>query len=374
MKKKMGKKWTKVTLSLMGGILIITALIAGCDSEESSGDTDSEPQNGGQEITLDFATFWPAQDFQVEHGHKAWAREVKERVAENTSYALNFSWSYGGELLGSAEIYEGVAAGVADMGSTCPSYTPGMFPITEAFELPGLHNDNALVSSMAIQDAFGSYDLLEEEYQDVEVMHFWATGPGDMITVEPVKTLEDLDDMSIRVAGGSVPVVRALGGTPETMGMDEAYLSLNQGLVEGILSPTDVLEGFQLAEVTNYITKTPYLYNVVFMKIMNQNTWDDLPEEVQEVFQEVNREYAYQYGVLRTTYTEAGEKYAVDNYQHEIHNLSMEEEEKWREAIEPVQESWAEDADQEGLPGTEILETVQELDQKYSDKYGDYFD
>jgi len=344
-------------------VLVLALLLVGLSGCE--GETD--------EINLDFATFWPSQDFQVAEGHKEWAQEIKDRVEEETPYTINFSWSYGGELLGSAEIYEGIVEGVADIGSTCPSYTPGVFPVTEAFELPGIENDNALVSSMAIQEAFENMELLQEEYQEVEVMHFWATGPGDIITTEPVESLEDLDDMSIRVAGGSVPVINALGATPESMGMDEAYLNLDSGLVEGILSPTDVLKGFRLAEVTDYITKTPYLYNVVFMKIMNPQTWEQLPDEVQQIFIEVNQEYTYKYGVLRTEFTKEGQEYAMENYGHEVIELSSEEEEKFLEAIEPVQDNWAEETEAEGLPGRDILEKVQEYDQKYSEEYGDYF-
>ena len=358
----MKKNWIKVgVLTLFLAALLL--FIMGCEADDE------------EEISLSFATFWPAEDFQVDDGHKAWAEEIKEKVEEETPYAIDFTWHYGGELLDADEIFEGVMEGAADIGTTCPSYTPGRFPVTSAFELPGLENDNALVSSKAIQEAYETFDPVAEEYEGVELMHLWATGPGDVITVgEPVESLEDLDDMSIRVAGGSVPVAESLGATPVTEPMSEAYLSLEQGLVEGILSPTDVLKGFMLAEVTDYITKTPYLYNIVFMKIMNQDTWEQLPEEVQEIFVEVNQKYTYEYGVLRTEHTKLGQEFGVEEYGMEVIELPAEEEEKWLEAIEPVQDEWKDDAVEEGLPGEEIMETVLELDENYSEQYGDYFE
>lgn len=357
----------KYLLAFLVIALAAMLIVSGCEAEVD----DSE----GEHIQLDFATFWPSEDFQVAEGHKSWAAEIKERVEAETEHTIEFSWHYSGALLGAAEIYEGVADGSADLGSTCPaSYTPGIFPATGAFELPGLENDNALVSSMVIQEAFETYEPVRSEYEDVKVMHFWATGPGDVITQSPVHSLEDLEGMDMRVPGGSVPVMDALGGSPHTMPMSESYLSLNQGIVEGILAPTDTLKGFRLAEVTNYITKTPYLYNVVFIKVMNWDTWESLPEEVQTIFEEVNEKYVYEYGVLRTEHTKLGQEFAVEEYGHEVINLEPEEEERWLEAIEPVQEDWIQDAEDAGLAGEEIMQKVHELDQKYSEEYGDYFD
>ncbi len=344
---------------LVTAALLVAAVLAvvGCDVEDDT-------------INLRFATFWPDHDFQVD-GHREWAQEVKDRVAEETEYEIDIDWFPGEEIAGAGDIYDAVAEGTADIGTTCPSYTPGEFPVTEAFELPGFNNDNALVSSMVIQEAYETYEPLQEEYEEVEVMHFWATGPGDIITKDPVISLEDLEGMDIRVAGGSVPVMDALGAEPVTDPMSAAYTNLEQGIVQGILSPTDVLDGFNLKEVTSYITKTPYLYNITFMKIMNQDTWNELPPEVQEILSEVNDEYTYEYGVLRAEHTRKGQENAVEEEGHEIIELDEEEEERWLERIKPVQQNWVEEKEEAGLPAEEILELVIDLDEKYSEEYGD---
>ena len=358
-----------VTLFVLG--MAAALAFAGC----SPGDAPAADNGSadGQHWELNFATFWPSEDFQVEEGHKAWAREIKERVEAETPHTIDFAWHPQGVLLGPTEIYEGVADGAADLGSTCPSYTPGIFPVTGAFELPGLENDNALVSSMVIQEAFETFDLVHQEYEDVKIMHFWATGPGDLLSSSPIRSLEDLQGMEIRVAGGSVPVMEALNATPVTMPMSESYESLRTGLVKGILAPTDTLKGFNLAEVTDYITKTPYLYNIIFMKVMNWDTWNSFPPEVQQIFEEVNERYVYEYGVLRTEHTLAGETFAVETYGHEIIQLSPEEEARWLEAIDPVQQRWIDNATAQGLPGEEIMNKARELDKKYSEHYGDVF-
>lgn len=374
----------KLFVFLLAIAMVSMFAFVGCAPEEPAPDPDvDEPEEPaepdepveGEHFSLDFTTFWPGEDFQVTEGHEAWAQEIKERVEAETAHTIDFNWHPGGALLGATEIYEGVADGAADLGTTCPNYTPGIFPVTEAFEQPGLENDNALVSSMVIQEAFDTIEEVQQEYEDVKVMHFWTTGPGDVMTQDPVHTIEDLAGMEIRAAGASdVPTLEALGATPTTMPMSESYLSLDQGIVSGILAPTDTQKGFMLAEVTSYITKTPFLYNVVFMKVMNLDTWDSFPAEVQEIFNEVNEKYVYEYGVLRTEHTLLGEEFAVDEFGHEIIELDADEEERWMDTVEDVPDQYIEELDAAGYPGQEIMEKVWELDQKWSDEYGDYFD
>lgn len=350
-------------------LISIVLTVSGCNGTENDTDGDDQPRN----ITLQFATFWPAVDFQVEEGHKAWAKEISDRVEAETQHTLTFAWHYGGALLGATEIYEGVASGAADIGSTCPVYTVGIFPLTMGFELPGYNNDNALVASMAFQDAWENSEDLQKEYEDVKVMFFWATGPGDFLMTSPVRTMEDVDGKQIRAAGGSALAISALGGTPVSAPMSDAYVNLDSGIVNGLLGPTDTLKGFRLAEVTGYITKTPFVgYNVVFTKIMNIDTWNSLPASIQEIFEETNEKYIYEYGKLRTDHTILGQEYAVEEFGHEVIELDEAERVRWMEAIAHIPEDWAERTDNDGLPGSEILELFREMDQKYSDMYGDY--
>ena len=338
-------------------LLSLALILSGCSSKASADEKDEK----GKSIKLNFATFWPGENFYVTEGHNAWINTIKERVEKETNHTIDISVFPGGVLLGATEIYEGVVNGAADIGSTCPSYTPGAFPATTALELPGLKNDTAMLSSMTMEEAYKTIDAINKEYKDVKVMLFWATGPGDLFTQTPVKTLEDLKGMEIRAAAGSVPALQALGATPVTMPMGESYLALSQGIVKGILGPAEIMKGFRLAEVTKSTTKTPFLYNTVFVKVMNINTWISLPTEVQEIIDEVNAEFVVKYAELGQTQSEIGQELAVKEYNHQVITLSAEEEARWLEALSQVQENWVLQAEKNGLPGREILEAVKKI-------------
>ncbi|MFP4048462.1 MAG: TRAP transporter substrate-binding protein [Desulfovermiculus sp.] len=319
-------------------------------------------------FNLSFATFWPSSDFQVEEGHMKWIEEVEKR----SDGQIKINMHAGEALLGAKEIYQGVEDGVADIGSTCPSYTSGMFPLTEAFELPGYKNLSATAASMTFHEGYKRIkeELGIDEFEDVKVLTLWATGPGHLMTrKDPVKNLDDLSGREIRAVGGTVPPLEALGAETHAMPMSESYLALDQGIVDGILAPTDTLKGFKLAEVLDYATNTPFLYNVVFMQIMNRDTWESLPPDLQEIVQEVSDEYALKYGKLRTEHTLKGLEYGVEEHGIEEVELDAQEKEVWLERIQPIVEEWIEKREKDDLPAKETVEIIKELDAEYSEEY-----
>ncbi len=345
----------KAKIALTAGLLCLILLPLSASAQE--------------QFNLTLATFWPATDFQVQEGHERWIEEVEKR----TEGRVQINMQAGEALLGASEIYGGVADGVADIGSTCPAYTPGEFPLMAAFELPGYRNANAAAASLTVNEGYKriKQELGVDEFEEVKPLFFWATGPGDIMSKEPVHSLEDLQGMSIRAVGATVPPLERLGADPTGMPMSESYQALSQGIVDGILAPNDVLKGFRLAEVVDYATPTR-IYNIVFMKVMNKDTWNSLPPDIQEVFEELNHEFAYRYGKLRAEHTRLGLQFAKQEHGLEVVELSPEERARWQERTEPVVEDWIEETEEKDLPGREAVRIIRELDEKYSLYFGEY--
>ncbi|MFN2268818.1 MAG: TRAP transporter substrate-binding protein [Desulfonatronovibrio sp.] len=348
--------------------LIIFLLIAGCSSSddpekvETETDTDTEST-----FNLSMATFWPSTAFQVSQMHQIWIDEVEKRTEGRVKITLH----PGEVLLGAREIFTGVSNGVADIGTTCPSYTPGMFPLTEAFELPGYLNANATSASATANEGYKEIknELGIDEFSDVKVLFLWATGPGNIMSQKPVRTLEDMGGMEIRAVGGTVPSIESLGATTHAMPMSESYLALDQGLVNGILAPNETLKAFRLAEVIDYVTNTPFLYNVVFMKIMNKDTWNSLPADIQEIFEEMNEEFVIQYAQMMDEFSEDILDQAVEEQGIEVIELSDEERLRWISRVEPVVQNWISKREEQGHPASRVVEIAKDLDNEFSEKY-----
>ncbi len=346
-----------------GIVLLFSALIiTGCASEDTA-----EMETRPETYNLSMATFWPATAFQVSNMHQQWMDEVESRTEGRVKITLH----PGGVLLGATEIYNGVASGVADLGTTCPAYTPGMFPLIEAFELPGYRNVNAASASMTVNEGYKliKQELGKDEFDDVKVLFLWATGPGNIMSKRPVHTIEDMNGMEIRAVGGTIPSLERLGATTHAMPMSESYLALDQGLVNGILAPNETLRAFRLAEVVDYVTNTPFLYNIAFIKIMNKSTWNSLPQDIQAVFDSMNDEFVLKYSLMMDEFSEDILEQAVQEQGIEVIDLSEEERLRWINRIEPVVQQWISRREGQGLPAAQVVEIARELDEKYSDLY-----
>lgn len=353
----MKKKTLLVPLALL---LALSLVAAGCPPPAQVPEVEEV-----EVIELSMATFWPAVDFQVTEGHIPWIEEIEAATGGRVKITLH----PGGALLGGREIYAGVVDGIADIGVSAYAYTPGKFPLMEAFELPAFLNPSALVASLTVHEAYKQ--MKPAELADVKVMFHWATGPGDLMLKRPVHTLEDLAGMKIRAVGGTAHTMKKLGATPVSMPMPDAYLALEAGIVDGILAPTDVLKGFRLAEVTSYVTKAPFLYNIVFFKVMNLDTWNALPDDIKTIFGLVNERWARWNGEIRTKHTVIGLEYGIAEHGMEVIHLTAEEEARWKALLEPVVEEWIAKREAEGLPGRQVIDLIRELDAKYAEKYGE---
>jgi TRAP-type C4-dicarboxylate transport system substrate-binding protein len=182
-------------------------------------------------------------------------------------------------------------------------------------ELPG--RTNAYAMSMALQALYDEFTPLQDEMADVKVMHFWSTGPGYFLMTEgnDVENLADLAalDDPVRAANpASVLSIEALGAEALRVPMSAALEEFAAGTISGILCPTDTPKGFSLGQYVRSGVFAPSTYQFVFMKVMNPDTWDDLPSEVQAVFDDVNEVWPEYYGKLRTWGEADGLQYCFD--------------------------------------------------------------
>jgi TRAP-type C4-dicarboxylate transport system substrate-binding protein len=335
-------------------LLVIAAMVFSFVS--CSGSEDSETYE------LSLAHFFPGTHPAETVFVQGWI----SRIDEATGGRVKITSYPGGTLVGATETYNQVVEGVADIGLSCFSYTRGQFPVLEAFELPGITYKNSKVASMVAWD--GIKQLNPEEVQDTKLLMVIATGPGDLFTTVPVTTLDDLQGLEIRATGLSAKTIEALGGTPVGMPQSDAYEALSKGIVKGNLSPVEVLKGWKHGEVTDYITRTPFLYNTLFFVTMNLEKWNSMPKELQDIITETTETFHQEVGIgLWDMQNEAGMDYAINEQGMEVFDLSAEETALWIEKVQGIQDEYSASMDSLGLD--DALDTVKTLAGKYNGIY-----
>jgi TRAP-type C4-dicarboxylate transport system substrate-binding protein len=345
-------------------MMLMILSIVGCAQKASTPATANDSKEKVKTVELKLAHFWPATHPAETQLVKPWAKEIE--TATNGQVKIT---SYPGEtLLKSADIYDGVVKGIADIGVSCFSYTRGRFPISEVFELPGVTYNNSKVASKVAWEVLK--EMKPKEVQDTHLLMVITTGPGDLFTKAPVRNLEDIKGMEIRATGLSAATLKALGATPVAMSQAEAYESLSKGVVKGNLGPIEVLQGWKQAEVTKYITKTPFLYNTLFFVTMNNDKWISLSPEVQKTVQELTEKYFNEVGMgLWDKQNEAAMNGGIKQNNMEIITLPQAEADRWVNLVAPVQQDYVDRMTKLGFKGQDILNQVKAKADQYNKEY-----
>ncbi|MCH8894830.1 MAG: TRAP transporter substrate-binding protein DctP [Proteobacteria bacterium] len=96
----------------------------------------------------------------------------------------------------------------------------------------------------------------EYERMGVYLAHCDATSPYDIISTSPIRSLEDMRGMRIRVTGGlTAEIFRVLGAVPTVMAAAEVYPAFQRGIVDAVALGAPDIVVYRLLEVGNYFTK-----------------------------------------------------------------------------------------------------------------------
>ena len=357
-------------LCLLLVLLLSVFMVLGCNGEDveegtdnGAGETTDPVETDGEVYELTLAHFFPATHPVETELVSTWIEAVKEATGGRvivTSYP-------GGTLVGADDTYDGVVSGIADLGLSFFSYTRGRFPLLEAFELPGIVYESSEAASRAAWEGIKQLGL--EEVQDTELMFVTATGPGNLFTTKPVRTMGDMNGLKVRAIGLTVETLKALGAVPDAMSQGEVYEALQRGLVEGNLAPIEVLQGWNQADVTDYLTMTPFLYNALSFLTMNSDKWDSLPDDIKDAILKVNENvHAEVAATLWDRQNESALEYVVNEKDMEVIELSEAESARWIEAVTPIQDDFVNRMSEQSLDGEGVLELVKRLAEEYGNQ------
>lgn len=275
-------------------------------------------------IKLKFSLYLPES-----HPQTKVATEWAEEVEKKTNGKVVISIFPKGTLVKAPNIYDSVVKGISDIGFGIFAYTRERFPVMAAVDLPMGYPNGKTASRVA--NNFAKF-FQPKELKNVKVLYLHAPGPVLLHTKKPVRTLEDIKGEKIRAYGQGAEVARALGAVA-VMPKMEAYVALQKGVIQGIYGPAEILKTWRIGEITPNTTDTSIVgYTITNFVITNQEIWNALPSDVQNVIENLSGRWVDLHGAAWDNMAQE----ALKLEGREIIQLAEEEIWKWREAVEPI--------------------------------------
>ena len=177
--------------------------------------------------------------------------------------------------------------GAADASIIFHGYQPGRFVTTKLIELPG-YEGSAEEASVAYWRAYDAHLKAADEHRGVKVIALHTHGPAQLHSSAPVTSLDEVAGLKVRIPGGvGGDVGAALGATGIQVPAPKVYETLASKAADGVVMPLESRKGFKLTEVAQNVYEMPGgLYRGSFAFIMNEDTFADLPPELQTALEE----------------------------------------------------------------------------------------
>lgn len=215
-------------------------------------------------------------------------------IAERTGGKISITCYPDSQLGSDAELVEGVQLGNVTMviGNTAPqvAFVPGL----ALFDLPNTYSDISVAQTVLA----GFTEKMASSFDGTQ-MHLCQLFPTVfryMSSNKEVKSADDFNGIKIRTMTNNNHMAywNALGATATPLDFSELYIGLQQGLVDAQENPLDIFLSSNFYEQQKYVINTKHIAFVATI-LMNQETWDSLPADLQQTLNECFTEIG-QYG------------------------------------------------------------------------------
>lgn len=356
----------RIRLLSLSVILVIGLLIVGCSkSDPSTPKEDVAAKEPVKIIELKYNDWGPEAIMLGQVG-----KEAAKMVEEKTNGRVKVTPYFSETLLKYGDTFTGTATGVADISLYVSSFSKGIHALNLIFnrqfaeEAPGYGKLGDVYREMLV-----NVPELQQEMEKTGVRWLSIESlPGNMIntTKKPVKVPADMKGMKIASSGDGAAMVNAVGGAAVSLPPNDWYMSLERGLVDGILLHWAAIDAFKVVERVKYHTQfgPGGTEASAFGFVVNAKTWNSLPPDIQKVLTEV---YTWANQKMKEENIKKFDQIIADSKArgNTFIELTQDERAKWSPYMQTINDKWVADTEAKGLPAKKAYEELTKLFKKY---------
>ncbi len=308
-----------------------------------------------------------ASPYAPQHPYSVADQKWMDKIEKETNGKVKFKAYWNGTLISSRESMTEVAKGVADVGFVTPIYEKAGVDLTKAI-LDFFAGSSPDVNAKIYWELFDKFPEIRKEYDTVKILGVNVGIPMYLMTArKPVKTLDDLKGLRIRITGNAMMrTLKTLGAEPVGMPVVEMLEAMQKNIIHGVVFAHGDYKSLKLVETVKFETENFLQDRGIYVsRAMNKGVWAKLPPDVQKVF-DANRDW---YGQTihneQKVPEEEGKAMAV---KAGVQFVKMDAAgiKKYQDTLDAENLVECKSLDAKGLPGTKIYQEARRLVKQYN--------
>lgn len=292
-----------------------------------------------------------ANDTPKGQGAQLLQKLVKERLGDKVKVEVYPNSSLYDDTKGLNALLTGDVQLLAPSMAKLGEYSPSV----QLMDLPFLFDDMEAVTRFEQSD--GGKQILES-MQDNNILGlaYWHNGMRQLTANAPLLEPKDARGMKLRVEPSDVLAaqINELHAIPRKMAFSEVYQGMQTGVIDGQGGNTwSNIYTQKWNEVQSDMTESN---NGVldYMLITNANFWNGLPDDVRSTLDDIIAEVTESVNAKADELNEQAKQSIIDAGGTEVHELSSEQVQAWRDAMEPVIDEYRDEI------GSDLVEAAQQ--------------
>lgn len=228
----------------------------------------------------------------------------------------------------------------------------------QVFDLPFLFDDLESVNRFQ-KRAKGRQLLLSMEKQGIAGLAYWHNGMKQLSATKALRVPNDAAGLSFRIQPSAVleSQFAQLGAQTQKIPFADAFSALQKGTVQGAENPWSNIYSKNMHTVQPYITESNHGV-LDYMLVSNSTFWFAIPHQIRTTLEGIIDEVTFEVNRAAEEANQADRERIRKSGNSEVIELTPEQREAWREAMQPV---WKEF---EPVIGADIIKAAQTVNRK----------
>jgi TRAP-type C4-dicarboxylate transport system substrate-binding protein len=219
--------------------------------------------------------------------------KLAELVNKYSAGRISASARHGGSLGNAVQMLAATQAGAVHATVTPSFVMSPAVPEVSLFDLSFLLGSPspARITEFAAQSKAAARMIELAKQKGLHILGLHGIGPQGFLSKFPINKVSDFQGrkFGVNYSPPRASAVQDWGGVVRMMGLGEWYTALQQGLIEGIDLPPDVLYRMKFHEAAKYYTVTDHVV-LVSAVILSKKWFDALPKDLQDAVNRAGKE------------------------------------------------------------------------------------